>query len=133
MRRRRQNGYVDCRVKLKSSLCGNGFPFWARAGKRFERNPTLIWETQLTMVLGAGFGFGVALAVTRLFTGLAPGLTVAGFVAGGLVGLLLTVWVVGLRALLQDRAVLVRRLLVLAPFVKQCCQVKLQHQAGRVF
>ena len=65
-------------------------------------------ETQLTMVLGAGFGFGVALAVTRLFTGLAPGLTIAGLVVGGLVGLLLTVWVVGIRALLQDRAVLDR-------------------------
>jgi hypothetical protein len=65
-------------------------------------------ETQLTMVLGAGFGFGVALAVTRLFTGLAPGLTIAGLVAGGLVGLLLTVWVVGIRALLADRAVLDR-------------------------
>ena len=65
-------------------------------------------ETQLTMVLGAGFGFGVALAVTRLFAGLAPGLTMAGLVAGGLVGLLLTVWVVGIRGLLQDRAVLDR-------------------------
>jgi hypothetical protein len=65
-------------------------------------------ETQLTMILGAGFGFGVALAVTRLFAGLAPGLTIAGLVAGGLVGLLLTVWVVGIRGLLQDRAVLDR-------------------------
>jgi hypothetical protein len=65
-------------------------------------------ETQLTMVVGAGFGFGVALAVTRLFAGLAPGLTVVGLVAGGLVGLLLTVWVVGIRGLLQDRAVLDR-------------------------
>jgi hypothetical protein len=65
-------------------------------------------ETQLTMVLGAGFGFGVALAVTRLFAGLAPGLTIAGLVAGGLVGVLLTVWVVGIRALLQDRAALDR-------------------------
>jgi hypothetical protein len=65
-------------------------------------------ETQLTMVLGAGFGFGVALAVTRLFAGLAPGLTIAGLVAGGLVGLVLTVWVVGIRGLLQDRAVLDR-------------------------
>ena len=40
-------------------------------------------ETQLVMILGAGFGFGVALAVTRLFAGLAPGLTIAGLVAGG--------------------------------------------------
>lgn len=65
-------------------------------------------ETQLVMILGAGFGFGVALAVTRLFAGLAPGLTIAGLIAGGLLGLLLTVWVVGIRALLRDRAVLDR-------------------------
>ncbi|MDT5209863.1 MAG: hypothetical protein QOF67_2278 [Mycobacterium sp.] len=65
-------------------------------------------ETQLVMILGAGFGFGVALAVTRLFAGLAPGLTIAGLIAGGLLGLLLTVWVVGIRALLHDRAVLDR-------------------------
>ncbi|WP_231983392.1 hypothetical protein [Mycobacterium sp. 852002-51961_SCH5331710] len=65
-------------------------------------------ETQLTMILGAGFGLGVALAVTRLFTGLAPGLTLAGLAAGGLVGLVLTVWVVGIRGVLQDRAVLDR-------------------------
>jgi hypothetical protein len=65
-------------------------------------------ETQLMMILGAGFGLGVALAVTRLFAGLAPGLTIAGLAAGGLVGLLLTVWVVGIRGLLHDRAVLDR-------------------------
>jgi hypothetical protein len=65
-------------------------------------------ETQLVMILGAGFGLGVALAVTRLFAGLAPGLTVAGLVAGGLVGVLLTVWVVGIRGLLHNRAVLDR-------------------------
>jgi hypothetical protein len=65
-------------------------------------------ETQLMTILGAGFGLGVALAVTRLFAGLAPGLTIAGLVAGGLMGLLLTLWVVGIRALLHDRAVLDR-------------------------
>lgn len=65
-------------------------------------------ETQLTTILGAGFGLGVALAVTRLFAGLAPGLTFAGLVAGGLVGLVLTLWVVGIRGVLQDRAVLDR-------------------------
>jgi hypothetical protein len=65
-------------------------------------------ETRLMMVLGAGFGLGVALAVSRLFAGLAPGLTIAGLVSGGLVGLLLTVWVVGIRGLLHDRAVLDR-------------------------
>ena len=60
------------------------------------------------MILGAGFGLGVAVVVTRLFAGLAPGLTIAGLVAGGLVGLVLTVWVVGIRGLLHDRAVLDR-------------------------
>jgi hypothetical protein len=59
-------------------------------------------------VLGAGFGLGVALAASRLFTGLAPGLTVVGAVGGGLLGLLLTVWVVGIRGLLHDRAQLDR-------------------------
>lgn len=65
-------------------------------------------ETRLMMVLGAGFGLGVALGVSRLFAGLAPGLTIAGLVAGGVIGLLLTVWVVGMRGLLSDRAVLDR-------------------------
>ena len=65
-------------------------------------------ETRLMMVLGAGFGLGVALGVSRLFAGLAPGLTIAGLVAGGVIGLLLTVWVVGMRGLLNDRAVLDR-------------------------
>lgn len=65
-------------------------------------------EMQLMMVLGAGFGLGVALAAGRLFTGLAPGLAAVGAVAGGLLGLLLTVWVVGIRGLLHDRALLDR-------------------------
>ena len=65
-------------------------------------------ETRLMMVLGAGFGLGVALGVSRLFAGLAPGLTIAGLVAGGVVGLLLTVWVVSMRGLLSDRAMLDR-------------------------
>ena len=65
-------------------------------------------ETRLMMVLGAGFGLGVALGVSRLFAGLAPGLTIAGLVAGGVIGLLLTVWVVGMRGLLNDRAALDR-------------------------
>ncbi|MGV0790846.1 hypothetical protein [Mycolicibacterium sp. XJ1819] len=65
-------------------------------------------ETQLMMILGAGFGLGVALVITRLFADLAPGLTAAGLLVGGGVGLGLTVWVVGLRGLLHDRAVLDR-------------------------
>ena len=65
-------------------------------------------QSRLMMVLGAGFGLGLALALSRLFAGLAPGLTIAGLVAGGVVGLLLTVWVAGIRGLLHDRAVLDR-------------------------
>ncbi len=65
-------------------------------------------ETRLMMVLGAGFGLGVALGVSRLFAGLAPGLTLAGLAAGGVIGLLLTVWVVSMRGLLNDRATLDR-------------------------
>jgi hypothetical protein len=65
-------------------------------------------ETQLMMILGAGFGLGVALVVTRLFAGLAPGMAVAGLAVGGAIGLALTVWVVGIRGLLHDRGVLDR-------------------------
>ena len=43
-----------------------------------------------------------------MFAGLAPGLTIAGLVAGGVIGVLLMVWVVGMRGLLSDRAVLDR-------------------------
>jgi hypothetical protein len=65
-------------------------------------------ETQLMTILGAGFGLGVALVVTRLFAGLAPGMAVAGLAVGGAIGLALTVWVVGIRGLLHDRGVLDR-------------------------
>lgn len=63
-------------------------------------------ESRLTMVLGAGFGFGAGLVATRLVTGLAPGLPVVGSVLGTAAGLLLTLWVVATRAVLHDRAVL---------------------------
>ena len=65
-------------------------------------------ETRLMMVLGAGFGLGIALGVSRLFAGLAPGLTIAGMAVGGVIGLILMVWVVGMRGLLSDRAMLDR-------------------------
>ncbi|MDV3128515.1 hypothetical protein M1247_26645 [Mycobacterium sp. 21AC1] len=65
-------------------------------------------ETRLMMVLGVGFGLGVALTVSRLLGGAAPRLAVAGLVVGAVVGLLLTAWVVSTRGLLHDRAVLDR-------------------------
>lgn len=65
-------------------------------------------ETRLMMLLGAGFGLGVALTLSRIFADLAPGLTAAGAAVCVAVGLAVTVWVVGMRGLLHDRAVLDR-------------------------
>jgi len=58
--------------------------------------------------VGAGFGLGVALTLSRLLADLTPGLTVAGAVACAAIALALTVWVVGTRGLLRDRALLDR-------------------------
>lgn len=65
-------------------------------------------ETRLMMLLGAGFGLGLALTLSRLLADLAPGLTIAGVVACVAVGLAVTIWVVGTRSLLHDRALLDR-------------------------
>ncbi|MGH3633195.1 hypothetical protein [Mycobacterium sp.] len=65
-------------------------------------------ETRLVMLLGAGFGLGVALTLGRLLASLAPGLTAAGTVACVAIGLAAAVWVVGTRGLLADRALLDR-------------------------
>ena len=59
-------------------------------------------------LLGAGFGLGVALTLSRLLADLAPQWTVAGVIACAAVGVVLTLWVVGTRGLLHDRAVLDR-------------------------
>ena len=59
-------------------------------------------------LLGAGFGLGVALTLSRLLADLAPQWTVAGVIACAAVGVVLTLWVVGTRGLLYDRAVLDR-------------------------
>lgn len=65
-------------------------------------------ETWLMMLLGAGFGLGVALTLSRLVAGLAPGLEIAGAVVCVAIGLAVTVLVVNIRGLLHDRAVLDR-------------------------
>jgi hypothetical protein len=65
-------------------------------------------ERRLTMVLGAGFGLGVAMTVSRLLGGLDQGLAVAALVGGATCGVALTVWLVLTRALLQERALLER-------------------------
>ena len=65
-------------------------------------------ETRLMLVLGGGFGLGVALTVGRLTTALGPGSDLIGLLVGGLIGLLLTIWVVGIRGVLHDRALMDR-------------------------
>jgi hypothetical protein len=69
-------------------------------------------ETGLMMLLGAGFGLGVALTLGRLVGGLAsrlgPGLAVAGAVGCVAIGLALTFVVIHIRGLLRDRALLDR-------------------------
>jgi hypothetical protein len=69
-------------------------------------------ETWLMVLLGVGFGLGVALTLNRLLASvapkLAPWLAIAGYVACLVVGLALTVLVVSIRGLLRDRAVLDR-------------------------
>ena len=65
-------------------------------------------ETRLMTLLGAGFGLGVALTLSRLFADVAPGLAVAGVIVCAAIGVVVTVWIVGIRGLLHDRAVLDR-------------------------
>lgn len=62
-------------------------------------------ETRLMLLLGGGFGVGVALTLSRVFADLAPQWAVGGALGGAVVGVALTLWVVGVRALLHDRAV----------------------------
>lgn len=65
-------------------------------------------ERRLTTVLGAGFGLGVAMAVSRLLGGLTHEWAGAALAVGALSGFALTAWLVMTRALLQDRALLDR-------------------------
>ncbi len=65
-------------------------------------------ETRLMLLLGGGFGMGVALTLSRVFADLAPQWAVGGALGGAVIGVALTLWVVGVRGLLHDRAVLDR-------------------------
>jgi hypothetical protein len=69
-------------------------------------------ETRLMMLLGAGFGLGVALTLGRLVGGVAsrlgPVLEIAGAVGCVAIGLAVTFAVVYIRGLLRDRALLDR-------------------------
>jgi len=69
-------------------------------------------EAWLMTILGAGFGVGLALTLSRLVGGvvsrLAPGLALAAAAACVVTGLVVTVMVVRIRAVLHDRALLDR-------------------------
>ncbi|ODQ98264.1 hypothetical protein BST27_03505 [Mycobacterium intermedium] len=69
-------------------------------------------ENRLMLLLGVGFGLGVALTLSRVVAGLAPRFAPAavgaGIAACVVIGLALTLVVVRTRALLADRAVLAR-------------------------
>jgi hypothetical protein len=65
-------------------------------------------QTLLMMLLGAAIGVGVALAGSRLFANPAPAYMIGGLVVGAVVGLAVAAWIVAMRGLRHDRAVLDR-------------------------
>ena len=65
-------------------------------------------DSRLMMVLGAAFGLGVALTLSRLVAGLAPAYTAGGLIVGAAVGLAVAAWVISVRRTLRDRAILER-------------------------
>jgi hypothetical protein len=88
-------------------------------------------ETRLMVVLGGGFGLGVALTVGRLMGELAPGSDMAdeaGLIVGGVVGLLLTIWVVGMRGVLHDRALADRWVGDVAATLRTCGEEMVAHR-----
>jgi hypothetical protein len=79
-------------------------------------------ETRLMMVLGGGFGLGVALTLSRLMSQLGPGSDVVGLLVGGVVGLFLTIWVVGIRGVLHDRALMDRWVGDVSAALRSCAE-----------
>lgn len=72
-----------------------------------RRSPRL--ENRLSALLGVGFGFSVSLTAGRLVAELRPSWASAAAFGCGAAGLLLTIWIVGARRLLTERAVMERR------------------------
>lgn len=89
-------------------------------------------ETRLMVVLGGGFGLGVALSLGRLMGQLGSDMSdkaeVAGMVGGGVVGLLLTIWVVGIRGVLHDRALADRWVGEVAATLRTCGEEMIAHR-----
>ncbi|MGF2944310.1 hypothetical protein [Mycobacterium sp. Lab-001] len=101
---------VDLPFSTADPGAGSGVPPSVDAGAPTLRSRRQ--ETWLMTLLGAGFGLGVALTLSRLVSGLAPrpnaAVEFAGAAACVAVGLAVTFAVVNLRGLLHDRAVLDR-------------------------
>ena len=74
------------------------------------------------MVLGGGFGLGVALTLSRLTSQLGDGSEAIGLLAGGAAGLVLTIWVVGIRGVLHDRALMDRWVGEVASTLRGCAE-----------
>lgn len=108
-------GEVDIDIDRELDAVAAGFSLSAPASGEtampvldHPRRRTDRLQLRLTAVLGAGFGVGVALAAGRLIVGGFDGSEVSGWAAGGLLGVLAAVWVIGARGLLQYRAALDR-------------------------
>lgn len=65
-------------------------------------------ESRLTMLLGTGFGLGVALTLGRTVAELAPGYAMGAAISGLCAGAALTAWVVAARRLLAERIAMQR-------------------------
>jgi hypothetical protein len=85
-------------------------------------------EARLMMVLGGGFGLGVALTLSRLTSQLGDGSEAVGLLAGGVTGLLLTIWVVGIRGVLHDRALMDRWVGEVAGTLRSCAEEMIAHR-----
>jgi len=81
-----------------------------------RRRPGL--ENRLSTLVGAGFGVGVSVSVSRVVAELLPGSTPAIAAGCGLIGLCLTAWTVLARRLLAERAAAERWLLETAGNVR---------------
>lgn len=103
---------IDREMHVLAGLAGATPPAAAAAERGADVSQPVLSsrrvENQLMVVLGAGFGLGVALAAGRLLSSVAEGLDVIGPALGALLGLAVTVWVVTARGLLHTRAALDR-------------------------
>jgi hypothetical protein len=103
---------IERELDMLAGLVGTTPPAASQAEREVDVSQPVLSsrrvENQLMVVLGAGFGLGVALASGRLLSSVAEGLDVMGPVLGALLGLAVTVWVVGVRGLLHTRAALDR-------------------------